>query len=124
MVAINPALDNRSTVVTIEQWRESLEKILQHYADIPYRYGDITTYVIVSRDRNHYLLMHEGWEKSHRVHGTIVHAEIRDEKIWIHYDGIEEGITDELIATGVPKTCIVLAFQPPDVRSHTEYGVA
>jgi hypothetical protein len=26
------------------------EKILQYYAELPYRYGDVTTYVIVSRD--------------------------------------------------------------------------
>jgi hypothetical protein len=34
----------------LEQWRDILDKILQYYADIPYRYGDVITYVIVSRD--------------------------------------------------------------------------
>lgn len=29
---------------------EILEKILQYYADLPYRYGDVLTYLIVSRD--------------------------------------------------------------------------
>jgi XisI protein len=124
MATINQPIEPQSKPLAIEQWRESLERILQHYAGIPYRYGDVATYVVVSRDRNHYLLMHEGWEKTHRVHGTIVHAEIRDGKIWIHYDGLEEGITDELVAAGVPKDCIVLAFHPPDLRSHTGYAVA
>jgi hypothetical protein len=41
----------------IEQWRNDLEKILQYYADIPYRYGEVLTYVVVSRDRNHYMLI-------------------------------------------------------------------
>ncbi|MEO1765449.1 MAG: element excision factor XisI family protein [Cyanobacteria bacterium J06629_18] len=27
--------------------------------------------------------------------GTVTHAEIRDGKIWIHYDGIEDSITGE-----------------------------
>jgi hypothetical protein len=45
-----------------------------------------------------------------------------DGKIWIHYDGIEDGITDELVAGGVPKDHIVLAFHPPYVRQHTEYA--
>ncbi|WP_366513915.1 element excision factor XisI family protein [Moorena sp. SIOASIH] len=49
---------------------------------------------------------------------------VRDSKIWIHYDGIEDGITDELVATGVPKDRIVLAFHPPDIRQHTGYGIA
>ncbi|WP_293064140.1 element excision factor XisI family protein [Moorena sp. SIO4A5] len=35
------------------------------------------------------MLLHEGWENHRRVYGTIVHAQIRDGKIWIHYDGIE-----------------------------------
>lgn len=34
----------------LDEWREILEKILQYYADIPYRYGDVITYAIVSRD--------------------------------------------------------------------------
>jgi hypothetical protein len=29
---------------TLDEWREILEKILQYYADIPYRYGDVITY--------------------------------------------------------------------------------
>jgi XisI protein len=108
----------------LDQWRETLEKILQDYADIPYRYGDVSTYVVVSRDRNHFLLMHEGWENDHRVHGCLVHAEIRNDKIWIHYDGIEDGITGEMVALGVPKDHIVLAFHSPKVREHTGYALA
>jgi hypothetical protein len=108
----------------VEQWRETLENILQYYADLPYRYGEVQTYVVVSRDRNHFILMHEGWEQDRRVHGFLVHAEIRNDKIWIHYDGIEDGITGELVAAGVPKDRIVLAFHPPQVRSLTGYGLA
>ena len=108
----------------LEQWRETLEKILNYYASIPYRYGDVNTSVIVSSDRNHFLLLHEGWENHRRVYGTIVHGEIRDGKIWLHYDGIEDGITDELVAAGVPKDHIVLAFHPPEIRQHTGYGIS
>ena len=65
------------------------------------------------------MLVHEGWENDRQVHGCVVHAEIRKEKIWIHYDGIKDSITDELVAVGVPKDPIVLAFHPPQVREHT-----
>ena len=107
-----------------------MEIILQYYADIPYRYGEVITYAIVSRDsfgklrdRNHFMLVHEGWEDNRRVHGCIVHAEIRNEKIWIHYDGIEDSIAHELFEAGVPKDCIVLAFHTPEVREHTGYAI-
>jgi len=123
METANPPLE-QATQQPLDQWREFLERILQAYADLPYRYGEVLTYLVVSRDRNHYLLMHEGWEQLHRVHGILVHAEIRDNKIWIHYDGTEDGITDELVAAGVPKEQIVLAFHPPHIRPHTGYAVA
>ncbi|NES83455.1 MAG: XisI protein [Moorea sp. SIO2B7] len=48
----------------------------------------------------------------------MVDGSIRDGKIWIHYDGMEDGITDELVAAGVPKDRIVLAFH------HTGYAIA
>jgi len=74
--------------------------------------------------RNHFLLMQEGWENDRRVHGCVVHAEIRNDKIWIHDDGIEDGITGELVAAGVPKDHIVLAFHSPQVREHMGYALA
>lgn len=113
-----------TTNQSLEKWRETLEKILNYYASIPYRYGEVNTSVIVSSDRNHFLLLHEGWEDNRRVYGTIVHGEIRDGKIWLHYDGIEDGITDELVAEGVPKDRIVLAFHPPEIQPHTGYGIS
>jgi len=80
--------------------------------------------VVVSSDRNHFMLIHEGWENHLRVHGYVVHAFIRNDKIWIHYDGIEDGITDELVASGIPKDRIVLAFDAPEARQHTGYAIA
>ena len=65
----------------LDEWREILEKILQYYADLPYSYGEVNTYLIVSRDRNHFMLVDEGWENNLRVHGCVVHAEIRNDKI-------------------------------------------
>ncbi|GAB4359146.1 MAG: hypothetical protein Fur0042_28630 [Cyanophyceae cyanobacterium] len=112
------------TQSTLDQWRLLLEQILSAYAKLPYRYGEISTYPIISQDRNHFLLMHEGWENQHRIHGCLVHAEIRNQKIWIHYDGIEDSITEELVQFGVPKTSIVLAFHSPEVRQHTGYAAS
>lgn len=109
---------------TLEHWRRILEKTLQYYADLPYRYGDVRTEVVVSRDHNHFFLIREGWNGSKRIHGMVVHAEIRDSKIWVHYDGIEGSITADLVSAGVPKDHIVLAFHAPEVREHTGYAVA
>ncbi|MEB3231546.1 MAG: XisI protein [Leptolyngbyaceae bacterium] len=116
--------DYPPTEEQVDQWRETLTKILQYYAGLPYCYGEINNLVIISQDRNHFMLVNEGWGQHRRVHGTVVHAEIRNGKIWIHYDGIEEGITDELVESGVPKSFIVLAFHPVHIRPLTGYAIA
>jgi len=65
-----------------------------------------------------------GWDQGKRVHGCLVHIDIRDGKLWIQRDGTEQGIATELVAAGIPKDAIVLAFHPPEIRPHTEYAVA
>lgn len=109
---------------SITFYQDTVEKILNDYAAIPYSYGDIQQYVIVNCDRTHFLLFNEGWHDKRRVHGVVTHVEIRGDKIWIHFDGIEDGITDELVDAGIPKDKIVLAFHPPDIREHTGYAIA
>ena len=109
---------------TITQYQNLLENILKKYTELPYIYGDITTSLIISQDRNQFLLIDEGWEKGLRVHGCLFHGQIIGDKIWIHYDGIEDSITEELVAAGVPKNKIVLGFHPPEIRVHTGYAVA
>ena len=45
-------------------------------------------------------------------------------KVWVQYDGTEDGITDELVKAGIPKTDIVLGFHEPEVRPYTGYAIA
>ncbi|MUG97869.1 XisI protein [Scytonema sp. UIC 10036] len=109
---------------TLKKYRETIYKILKEHADIPYAYGEIKSEVVVSQDENHYLLMIAGWHDTLRIHGCVVDVEIINDKIWIQRDGIEDGITDDLVASGVPKDKIVLAFHPPEARQYTGYAVA
>lgn len=108
----------------LEFYRKTIEAILRKYPEIPYSYGEIEQYLIIDRDRNHFMLFDVGWQQKRRVHGCVTHVQIINGKIWIQRDGIEDGITDELVAAGVPKDKIVLGFQPPNVRHHTGYAIA
>lgn len=56
---------------TLDQWRIILEKTLQSYAELPHTLGNVSTYVVVSRDGNHFFLMHEGWQGNRRIHGMV-----------------------------------------------------
>lgn len=108
----------------VEEYRNILYKILEAHHRIPFGHGEIESKFIVDCDRNNFVLMNAGWDGDRRIHGCVVHVEIIEGKIWIHRDGIEDGITDELVAAGVPKKNIILAFHPPYMRQHTGYGIS
>ncbi|NEP21129.1 XisI protein [Moorena sp. SIO3I6] len=108
----------------LDEYSRLIREILERYARISYSHGDIQSYAITDTLNNHFLLMVVGWDGKRRVHACITHVQIIDGKIWIQRDGIEDGITEELVAAGVPKSDIVLGFHPPEVRPHTGYALA
>lgn len=109
---------------TLDRYKNIVGDVLQKYTSIPYPYGKIVTELVIGQNRNHFLLIDEGWQDDRRIHDCLVHIQIRDDKIWIQYDGIEDGIANELVEAGVPRDCIVLGFYPIEIRQHTEFAVA
>ncbi len=107
----------------LEFYRQTVETILRKYVEMPSPYREIDQYLIIDKERNHFMIFDVGWQQKRRVHGCVTHVQIIEHKIWIQRDGIEDGITDELVATGIPKDQIVLGFQPPNVRPLTGYAV-
>jgi hypothetical protein len=68
--------------------------------------------------------MNIGWDGPRRIHGSVIHLDIIDGKIWIQHDGTNWPVADELMAAGITKDEIVLGFQPPEVRPHTGFAVS
>jgi hypothetical protein len=88
----------------------------------PYAHGDLTCEAIYDRGRGRFVLVTLGWDDEERVHHPLVHVDIIDGKLWIQADNTEHGIAP--VQAGIPKSDIVLAFRPPEVRQHTDYTVA
>jgi len=107
----------------LERYREIVRRVIEEYARYKPSHGQIETEAIVDRDHDHYEVMHVGWDGQRRVHGCVVHIDIKDGKIWLQYDGTSEPVAGELVAAGVPKEDIVLAFHPADVRPLTGFAV-
>jgi XisI protein len=101
-----------------------VEQVLDVYTKIPYAHGDLTCEAIFDVPRGRFVLMTLGWDGDERVHHPLAHVDIIDGKLWIQADNTEHGIAAELVRAGIPKSDIVLAFRPPEVRKHTEYAVA
>jgi hypothetical protein len=109
---------------SFDAWRDAIERILSEYAAIPYRYGDVKSEVVFDREHDRYRLVDTGWHQGQRMYGTVVHVDICDGRIWIQYNGTEEGVADELVQAGVPRESIVLGFHKPEMRKHTGFAAA
>ncbi len=107
----------------LDNIRKIIIESLTYYANLRYAAGKVNRLLIVDQDSDNYLILLEGWENRERVHGCLVHVQIIDNKIWIQRDGIEEGIATDLLAAGIPKSQIVLAFHPEHIRPYTEFAV-
>jgi hypothetical protein len=107
----------------VAHYRTLIQEVLEDYAQ--YRPSDGKVEVETIRDtvRDHYQLVTVGWNDNERIHGTLFHIDIRNGKIWIQYDGTEEGIANRFVEQGVPKTDIVLAFHAPFRRQYTGFAV-
>ncbi|MEZ4660275.1 MAG: XisI protein [Caldilineaceae bacterium] len=85
---------------------------------------DFEVAVAFDDEHGHYILRRIGWSPTQHYKYTDIHISIRDGKIWIEEDMTEDGMANELLARGVPHEDIVLGFQPPKMRPHTEFAVA
>ncbi|MEW5986570.1 MAG: XisI protein [Chloroflexota bacterium] len=108
----------------LDTYRQIVKNVISHYAQFKPSYGEVQIEAIFDEANDHFELMYTGWDGYQRVHGCVLHVDIRGGKVWIQHDGIEGGIADELVEAGIPPTDIVLGFQPPAVRPYTDFAVA
>jgi len=106
----------------LERYRKVVRQLLEDYARYKPSYGEIDTEVIVDAAGNHYELMHVGWDGVRRVHGSVIHIDLIDGKVWIQYDGTSRPVAEELLAAGIPREDIVLGFHPAELRKHTAFA--
>jgi len=110
----------------LAQYRQIIKDALSYYLKIINQHPkpNKETEVVFDEERDHYMLINTGWENKRRIRGTTFYVRIRNEKFWIEEDWTDSGIVPELLAAGVPKEDIVLAFHTPEMREYTEFAVA
>ena len=108
----------------LAEYRHLIKQLLTHYADLVNRRPkpDKETEVVFDEERDHYMLIIVGWSGQRRIRGTTVYVRLRNSKFWVEEDWLENGIVADLLAAGVSKEDIVLAFQPPEIRPLTEFA--
>jgi hypothetical protein len=102
-------------LVKVMREQERLQKLIPQ--------AGVESILIVDPDQRVVHLLDVGWRNRKRVNDTYIQARIKDGKIWIEDDGTERGIANDLVAAGVPKSDIVLAFYAPEERRFGEFAV-
>lgn len=97
---------------TIKSYQAVIKQVISEYAKLRPSHGNIHLEPIFDDVNSRYALMQFGWDRDRRVRGNLIYVSIKDNKVLIEYDGIESGITQDLIQTGIPERDIVLAFLP------------
>lgn len=106
-------------------YRQLIKRYLMEHARLMWEQPveGLETFCILDEQMDQYLLLTVGWERGRRNNYTTLHVRIKDGKIWVEEDCTEESIAAELVEAGVPKSDIVLAFNPPEMRHLTEFAV-
>ncbi len=111
-------------MVELEQYRQKIQKLLQDYADLDSNDPEVETETIFDTVRDHYQLVHVGWQDDRRIYGCSLHLDIKNGKIWLQHNGTENDIAAELVALGIPKSDIVIGFHSPFKRQFTDYATS
>jgi hypothetical protein len=108
----------------LARYREIVRRLIEEYARYKPAHGQIETEAVVDPERDHYEVIHVGWDGVRRVHGAVVHIDISGGKVWVQYDGTSRPVAEELVTAGIPREDIVLGFHPAELRRLTGFGVS
>lgn len=105
-------------------YRQYIQELLTQRAKLRSPSDPVASETIFDTVSDRYQLVNVGWkDASTRIYGCVLHVDIKDGKIWVEHDGTENAIADQLVALGVPKQDIVLAYHAPHVRQYTEFAM-
>ncbi len=105
-------------------YKQYIQELLTERAKLRSPNDPVESETIFDTKSDRYQLVNVGWkDSSTRIYGCVLHVDIKDGKIWVQHDGTEDAIADQLVARGVPKQDIVLAYHAPHVRQYTEFAV-
>ncbi|GIK56938.1 MAG: hypothetical protein BroJett015_26010 [Chloroflexota bacterium] len=107
-------------------YRDLIKRLLINYNELLNRrpLPGQETELVFDEEHDNYMLVAIGWWQRRRVRRTTLFVRLRNGKIWIEEDSLEDGLAADLLREGVPKEDIVLAFHPPEMRPLTEFAVA
>lgn len=108
----------------LESYRQAIQTLLEQHSQFKAQTKDIENELFFDNNRDHYQLMRVGWSGLNRIYHTVLHFDIKDDKIWLQQNTTDIDVGQELIDMGIAKEDIVLGLHPAYKRPYTGYGVA
>lgn len=96
---------------SITQLSNTVKEVINRYAQLKPSHGDIRLDTVFDDEQKHYALMQVGWDRQRRVRGNLIYITLQDNSVFIEYDGMECGIVQDLVASGITPDQIMLAYQ-------------
>lgn len=122
--ALLEAAPTKPHSASLSNLRRVVEQLMEEWERFPGPLSHFTIVGVRDADRDRYTLLQLSRPHGLQVAHTLAHLEIKGGKIHIEADATEEGIGNELVAAGIPKSQIVLAFYPPEIREMGDFAVS
>ena len=109
----------------LKKYQQIILELLEAYSAIPLSYpSGLRDEIVADTVRNHFQLISLGWEGNRFIYEVVFHFDIIEGKVWIQQNNTEADLAAELAEQGIPKSDIVIGFQPTAVRAVSGYSVA
>ena len=107
----------------IRDYQTIIKRLLEDYAQAPPSSGQIEMETVFDDTHNHYQLVAIGWQGKRRIHGCLIHIDVKGDKVWLQHDSTDAEIAKALVEMGIPADHIVLGFQPESFRRHSGFAL-
>ena len=87
--------------------RKAVKQVINYYASFKPSHGDIRLDAVFDEAHDRYALMQVGWSRGQRVRGNLIYITLQEGRVYLEYDGMEQGITQSLLAQGIPTEALV-----------------
>lgn len=108
----------------LKLYRQSIKNLLTEYQSLEKENSYRESQLIFDENKDHYLWLKIGWNDQKRIYYTVIHFDIKNDKIWLQQNATDLNPAEDLIELGVKREDIILGLQPPHKRPYTNYGVA
>ena len=80
-----------------KEYRSVIKLILAEYAQHRPSGGEIEMETVFDDVQGHYQLVAFGWQGKKRVHGCLIHIDLKNEKVWLQHDSTDAEIARQLV---------------------------